>query len=116
MSSRNDLPPFEIVGEPESYSHAGAKRLRIRVALGPEDAGQVGEVATHIVRELAADNDEVMVFFHPSSESADGASIAIARAQYVRNGSERNAFTSSRDTFEIETPDGVITVERVRNV
>lgn len=116
MSNRNDLPPFEIVDEPESYSHAGAKRLRIRVAISPEDAEQVGEVATHIISELAADNDEVMVFFHPSSQSADGASIAIARAQYVRNGSDRNPFTSSRNTFEIETPDGVITVEKVRNV
>ena len=117
MSNRSDLPPFEIV-RVEDASFAAAKRLRAYVAISPEDVDRAGEVAQAVIDEHGADNDVVVIFFHFSPESA-GKSAAEVRAQYVRNGMKQGfvpkPLTNSRNTFEVEMPDGTLTVEKARN-
>ena len=116
MSDQNDLPPFEIVSV-ENASSAVAKRLRVYVVINPKDVDQTGRVAHAVISEHGADNDVVTMFFHFSAASA-GHDPAVARAQYVRNGMKQGyvpkALTGDRETFEVETLHGVITVEKAR--
>ena len=117
MSHWADLPPFEVVNV-EDASHTAAKRLRIDVALSPEDFGQVGQVALEVITRHAGDNDVVWLFFHPSATIVDWEPAAI-HVQYARNDMRPDfrpePITSPLGTIEIETVDGVITVENVRN-
>ena len=117
MNRYSTLPPYEVISV-EDASHAAAKRLRINVALSPEDAGQVGQVALAVIEAHTADNDVVLLFFHPSAASADR-EPAMIRGQYVRNDMQQDfrpqPLTSRLGTIEIETPDGVIVVENARN-
>ncbi len=117
MSHWADLPPFEVVSV-EDASHAGAKRLRIDVALSPEDAAQVGQVALEVVTRHAGDNDVVWLFFHPSAAIVDWEPATI-RGQYVRHAMRPDfrpePLASPRGTIAIETVDGIITVEHARN-
>lgn len=116
MTVRNQVPPFEIV-RVEDASFAAAKRLRAYVAINPEDIDQADRVAAEVVFEYAANNDIVVMFFHFSPEAA-GNDPAEVRAQYVRNGMKQGfhpgTLKSQRDTFDVETQNGVITVEKTK--
>lgn len=117
MTHRDDLPPYEVVSV-EDISHAGAMRLRINVALSPEDSDEVGKVALDVVTRHAGTYEVAMIFFHYSEANVDRQAAAI-RAQYVRNDMRERyrpqPITSPLGTIEIETRDRVITVENARN-
>ena len=81
MTDRNQVPPYEIV-RVEDASFVAAKRLRVYVAIDPEDIDQADKVAAEIVAEHAANNDMVMLFFHFNPEAA-GNDPAEVRAQYI---------------------------------
>ncbi|HEV2128285.1 MAG TPA: hypothetical protein VGR22_06685, partial [Thermomicrobiales bacterium] len=68
-------PPDEIVGT-EDASHAPAARLRIHVAISPEDSAWGGQVAHEVVTQHAGTNDVVRVFFHASAEVVDPGELA----------------------------------------
>lgn len=120
MQTQPALPSFEIITI-ENASNTAAKRLRVYVAIDPDDMAQVDEVATAVITEHAGDNDVVMMFFHPSPAEA-GKAPPEARAQYVRNGMKQgyipkpltNVRGSYGTTTRVKTPNGVITVESAR--
>lgn len=116
MTDSQHVPPFEIV-RVENASFAAAKRLRVYVAIDPADIDQAGSVAAEVVAEHAANNDMVMMFFHFNPEAA-GKDPAEVRAQYIRSGMKQGfhpgTLKSHRDTIEVETQNGVITVEKTK--
>lgn len=116
MSVRIDLPPFDIVSM-EDASNLVAKRLRVYVAVQPEDVDRIAQVATGIVDDHASNNDVVFMFFHFSAEAA-GKTPAEARAQYIRNGMKQGyvpaPLKSDRGVYKVKMPNGVVTVEAAR--
>lgn len=116
MTERTNLPPFEIVSM-EDASHAAAKRLRVYVAVRPEDTDQMAKVAVQVVTDHAANNDVVIMFFYFSAAAA-GKAPAEARAQYVRSGMKQGfvptPLKSERGMLKLKMPHGVVTVETAR--
>jgi hypothetical protein len=120
MINDRPLPPFTVV-RTEDKSHAAAKRLAVHVAVSPEDGDQLSRVTNAVIHAHARDNDIVWVFFHPSEEAGThDDQIAMARALYVRNDLRHDfrpaPFSGKKATVEIETGDGVITVEQMEGV
>lgn len=115
MTDRIPVPPFEIVSM-EDASHAALKRLRVYVAIRPEDADQVVTIAAKIVHDHAANNDAVVMFFYFSAADA-GKAPPEARAQYVRRGMRQGSapapLKSERRLQRFRLPNGVVTVDPV---
>jgi hypothetical protein len=116
MADRITVPPFDIVSI-EDASHAALKRLRVYVAIRPEDADELVNVAAKIVSDHAANNDAVVMFFYFSATDA-GKGPSEARAQYVRNGMRQGVapapLKSERSLHRFKLPNGVVTVEAAR--
>lgn len=117
MTTSAPLPPYEIVTI-EDASTAAAKRLRVYVAVRPEDTADLARVAGDVVRNHAANNDVVIMFFHFSAAVA-GRTPAEARAQYVRDGMKQGyvpaPLKSDRAVARVRMPQGVMTVETARD-
>lgn len=116
MSIKYPLPPFDVVNVVDA-SHGGANRLRIYVAISPEDLERARHVATQIVEEYGRGLDVVMIYFYPSREAADPPAMkAMLTGQYIRNGFQGEfrpkPITSKSGTFEIEVIDGLLIIER----
>jgi hypothetical protein len=109
-------PAFEVV-HIEDASTERAKRLRVYVAVQPEDAPLMAQVAVAVVTDHAANNDVVMIFFHYSAAAA-GRTPAEGRAQYVRAGMRQGfvpaPMTSDRRVVKMKMPHGVLTLEPAR--
>ena len=116
MAESIQVPSFEIVNM-EDASHAAAKRLRVYLAVRPEDSARMAEVASKVVADHAANNDVVIMFFYYSAAHA-GKTQAEARAQYVRNGLKQGfipaQLKSDRSLHRFKLPHGVVTVETAR--
>jgi hypothetical protein len=116
MANHIALPPFTIV-HTEDASTATLKRLRVYVAIRPEDTERMAHVAAKVVSDHALNNDAVIMFFYFSAADA-GKAPSEARAQYVRNGLRRGAgptpLSSERSLHRFKLPNGVITVEAAR--
>ncbi len=116
MAQTINVPPFEIVNM-EDASHAAAKRLRVYLAVRPEDSAHLAEVAFKVIADHAANNDVVIMFFYYSAAAA-GKGQAEARAQYVRNGMKQGfvpaQLKSDRSLHKFKMPRGVVTVETAR--
>src|SRR5690606_6526402 len=115
MHDRSDLPPMEIVTV-EEVSHIGATRLRVEVAVSPEDTDALPRVAQAVMEYLDSDHDIVWIFFHASTVAASSGVGADARAVFVRNDMQPQhrpkPLTCPHGTIEIEMQDGILTVER----
>jgi hypothetical protein len=109
-------PAFEVV-HIEDASNERAKRLRVYVAVRPEDAALMAQVAVAVVTDHAANNDVVTIFFHYSADVA-GRTPAEGRAQYVRAGLRQGfvpaPLTSDRRMVKMKMPHGVLTLEPAR--
>jgi hypothetical protein len=116
MAQSIKVPPFEIV-RMEDASHDSAKRLRVYLAVRPENAEHLTEIAVKVISDHAANNDVVIMFFYYSAAAA-GKTQAEARAQYVRNGLRRGfvptPLKSERSVHRFKLPRGVVTVETAR--
>ena len=116
MSDRLDVPPFDIVSI-EDASNLVAKRLRVYIAIQPEDVDHIAQVAVNVIDGHASNNDVVFMFFHFSAEAA-GKTPAEARAQYIRNGMKQGyvpaPLKSERGVYKVKMPNGVVTVEAAR--
>lgn len=115
----SSLPLYEVV-DISDYSHVAARRLRVAIAISPEDLSQASVVAHHVVEEHAGPYDIAMLFFYPSHEATvAGEAAALLRAQYIRHGMQPGfrppPLASPYGTVEIDTGAGLLIVERTAN-
>jgi hypothetical protein len=110
------LPPFELV-RADRADYGVMRRVRLAIAISPEDLDQAPRVARKVMALYEDDNDVAQLYFYPSAEAADrAAERAFIVGQYVRR-DFRSPFrpeplTSHTGTVEIATQHGVLIVER----